>query len=269
MKKTLFAASLLFCLSVAYGQEARGDLETALPTAEERTKAENDAEKEEESADGTVTDADKTISAEQTVNRTKKARPDVDFIFAFTPAVIFNIDSSRKSAPSPVVYPFGFGISVPADRFVSFQPRLSFFTNYYLYDGGIARPAEIENRTATALSFLFDLPAVFTFDIRRIHFFELGAGVSILARGAILSSGVDADEAGDTGSAEGDVRAINNYFWKNANFLYMETSFAYLFTLTEKIKLGPEVRFYLPCGPLFTQGSMNGGMFAAGLKVRI
>ena len=129
MKKTLFAASLLFCLSVAYGQEARGDLETALPTAEERTKAENDAEKEAESADGTVTDAGKTISAEQTVNRTKKARPDVDFIFAFTPAVIFNIDSSRKSAPSPVVYTFGVGIYVPADMFVSLQPPHSVFYN--------------------------------------------------------------------------------------------------------------------------------------------
>ena len=260
MKKALFLASLLFCFSGIYGQEAEEDLKTTL-------QAEQTAS--EQSAEVTLEDAGNVLSDELRIDGERGARPDIDFIFAFTPAVIFNTDTSHKSAPPPIVYPFGFGISVPADKLVSFQPRLSFFTNYYLYDAGTAKPAEIENRTATALSFLLDLPAVFTLDVRKTHFFELGAGAAILARGAILSSGVDADEEGETGTAQGDVDAINKYFWKNINFLYLEASFAYLFKLTERIKLGPEVRFYLPCGPLFTQGSMNGGIFAAGLKVRI
>lgn len=199
----------------------------------------------------------------------RKAKPEIDWISGFAPAVIFNTGNSDKSAPSPVVYPFGFGISVYADKFVSFQPRLSFFTNYYLYHDGAARPAEIENRTATAFSFLLDMPAVFTFDLKHTHFLELGIGAGILARFAILSSGVDASEEGESGTAADDLNAINKSFWENANFLYIENSFAYLFKLNEKIKIGPEIRLYIPCGSLFTKGSMNGGMFSAGIKVRI
>ncbi|MGP1458265.1 MAG: hypothetical protein ACTTKL_03015 [Treponema sp.] len=269
MKKALFLTSLLLSFSFLYGQETAEGTERTLQPAKESAETEGGVQdgSAESAGDGGEGSGDVQNAIE--TERTNRARPDVDFIFAFTPAVIFNTDSSHKSAPSPIVYPFGFGISVPADKLVSFQPRLSFFTNYYLYDDGIAKPAEIENRTATSLAFLLDLPAVFTFDIRQTHFFELGTGLAILARGAILSSGVDSSESGETGSAQSDVDAINKYFWKNANFLFLEASFAYLFQMTEKIKLGPEVRFYLPCGPLFTQGSMNGGMFAAGLKVRI
>ena len=199
----------------------------------------------------------------------RKTKPEIDWIAGFAPAVIFNIDDSNKSAPSPIVYPFGFGISVYADKFISFQPRLSFFTNYYLYNDGTAKPAEIENRTATAFSFLIDLPAVFTFDLKHTHFLEIGLGAGILARFAILSSGVDDSEEGESGTVSDDLRAINKSFWENANFLYIENSFAYLFRLNEKIKIGPEIRLYIPCGSLFTKGSMNGGMFSAGIKVRI
>lgn len=214
------------------------------------------------------------VSAEEELNTVdteiiRKAKPEIDWIAGFAPAVIFNIDDSNKSAPSPIVYPFGFGISVYADKFISFQPRLSFFTNYYLYNDGSAKPAEIENRTATAFSFLIDLPAVFTFDLKHTHFLEIGLGAGILARFAILSSGVDASEEGESGTVSDDLRAINKSFWENANFLYIENSFAYLFRLNEKIKIGPEIRLYIPCGSLFTKGSMNGGMFSAGIKVRI
>lgn len=214
------------------------------------------------------------VSAEDEMNTgdieiIRKTKPEINWIAGFAPAVIFNIDDSNKSAPSPIVYPFGFGISVYADKFISFQPRLSFFTNYYLYNDGSAKPAEIENRTATAFSFLIDLPAVFTFDLKHTHFLELGLGAGILARFAILSSGVDDSEEGESGTVSDDLRAINKSFWENANFLYIENSFAYLFRLNEKIKIGPEIRLYIPCGSLFTKGSMNGGMFSAGIKVRI
>ena len=219
-------------------------------------------------------DLEPDVSAEEELNTgdieiIRKAKPEIDWIAGFAPAVIFNIDDSNKSAPSPIVYPFGFGISVYADKFISFQPRLSFFTNYYLYNDGAAKPAEIENRTATAFSFLIDLPAVFTFDLKHTHFLELGLGAGILARFAILSSGVDDSEEGESGTVSDDLRAINKSFWENANFLYIENSFAYLFRLNEKIKIGPEIRLYIPCGSLFTKGSMNGGMFSAGIKVRI
>ena len=113
------------------------------------------------------------------------------------------------------------------------------------------------------------MPAVFTFDLKHTHFLELGLGAGILARFAILSSGVDASEKGESGTVSDDLRAINKSFWENANFLYIENSFAYLFRLNEKIKIGPEIRLYIPCGSLFTKGSMNGGMFSAGIKVRI
>ena len=113
------------------------------------------------------------------------------FFFAFEPAILINTADSKTSAPSPVVYPLSIGIKWPRDTFVSFVPRLSFFTNYYLWDGSKALPAEVENRTATSLSFLFDLPAAVSFRSGEKDTFELSGGIAALLRSLARDSGFE------------------------------------------------------------------------------
>lgn len=192
----------------------------------------------------------------------------VDFSVTFEPSLIINTDNPKNSAPAPVVYPLSFGIIFPRETLVSFQPRVSFFSNYYLWNNSGAYPAEIENRTATAFSFLIDLPAAISFSPLKKHFIDAGAGPAILARFAVLSHAVHGSDAGYNGNtASDDVAEINRYFWKDANFLFIDTYFSYLYAFTENLKAGPEIKFYLPCS-VFSKGDLNSAIISVGIKTR-
>jgi hypothetical protein len=193
----------------------------------------------------------------------------VDIFTAFAPVFILNTEAGTKSAPSPVVYPLSIGVSWPDYYFVSFQPRLSFYYNYYLWnnDEQTALPAEVENRTATALTFLFTLPAVFSFHFTERTSFEAEAGVSLLLRAGIISNGVSASDSGTSGSAESDTALINEWFWSNGRFLYAETGVSWLYAFSGIVKGGPELHFYLPLGSLFSGRGMDAMMLSAGIKL--
>jgi hypothetical protein len=193
----------------------------------------------------------------------------IDFFLTFEPMFILNTEAGTKSAPSPVVYPLSIGISWPDDYFVSFQPRLSLFYNYYLWDTdeGMALPAEVENRTATALSFLFTLPAVFSFHLTDKGTLEAEAGFSVLVRFGILSSGVSSSDSGTSGTAADDTVLINKWFWTNGRMMYISAGAAWLYSFTDTIKAGPEVRFYLPPASLAEGRGLDAMMISAGIKL--
>ncbi len=188
---------------------------------------------------------------------------------SFEPSLLLNTASGAESAPSPAVYPLAAGAEWPDDTFVSFQPRLAFFASYYLWDGDDARPAEIESRTVTAFSFLIDLPAGFTLHPAERHFIEAGCGPAFLLRFGCLSSGVSGSDDGKSGTASGDASKINGWFWSSANFLYLNLHVSYLFQFTDTVRAGPEFRFYLPLGSVFSGSGMDGAIFSLGIKVRL
>lgn len=193
----------------------------------------------------------------------------VDFMTGFAPMLIVNTDSDKKSAPSPIVYPITLGLVYPPQGSISFQPQLSFFTNYYLYsEDKKAAPAEIENRTATVFSFLLDLPVEYQFKLSEKHSITAGGAASILARFGILSSGVKSSDTGTSGSASDDVKEINKWFWKNGRFFYLQGNVNYMYKFSDSIKAGPELKIYLPCGSLFSGEGMNSTMISLGLKAR-
>ena len=224
-------------------------------------------------ADGTQQETDSAVH-ETEMRETegiKKSKRRVIFTIACGPAFLFNKEAKTNSAPSPVVFPVSFGVSFPNDTFVSFQPRLSFFINYYLWNNSaqIALPAEIENRTATSLSFLVTLPAVFSFHVSRNSVLEVQAGLSALMRFAILAHGVSADDLGTSGNAKSDVKHINKWFWGGARWLYVDTGLAWLYQFSSGVKIGPEARFYLPLGSLFTGRGVDAFMVSAGIKIAL
>ena len=217
--------------------------------------------------DGTnpATDAGKTESPAPS----RSFISQIDFFLAFEPLFILNTEAGTESAPSPVVYPLSIGVSWPDTYFVSFQPRLSFFYNYYLWDNdrGMALPAEVENRTATALSFLFTFPAVFSFHLTDRSTIEAEAGISLLVRFGILSNGVSGSDSGTSGTAADDTALINKWFWENGRMIYFSAGAAWLYRFTDTIKAGPEVRFHLtPASPAEGRG-LDAMMFSAGIKL--
>jgi hypothetical protein len=193
----------------------------------------------------------------------------IDFFLTFEPMFILNTEAGTKSAPSPVVYPLTVGVSWPDYYFVSFQPRLSLFYNYYLWDSDeeMALPAEVENRTATVFSFLFTFPAVFSFHLTDRGTLEAEAGVSMLVRFGILSSGVSSSDSGTSGTAADDTSLINKWFWTNGRMMYLSGGAAWLYSFTDTIKAGPDVRFYLPLGSLAEGRGLDAMMLSAGIKL--
>lgn len=184
---------------------------------------------------------------------------------------MINTDDHKKSAPSPVMYSLGVGGDFLFSNNILLQAHSSFFTNYYLWDGKDAQPAEVENRTATALSAMIDLTGGYTFTIGETqkHFLSVNGGIGFFARYAILANGVEPDEANrDIGTkARDDVSDINGTFFKDLNFLYPEIAFSYSYELSEIWKIGGEFRTYLPIGSLMKGRGIDGMIFSLALKV--
>ena len=180
--------------------------------------------------------------------------------------ITLNTESKLKSAPSPTAFVLAFGGIWPNKAFLSFQPRLSFWTSYYLWDGKNALPAEIENRTAFVLNFMLDLPAAATFRFQKFQV-EAGAGLGILARAALLANGVSEGDSGATGSAGGDKKEIQKWFWGNARFLYTEFFGAWEWNFTDRIAAGFELRYYLPIGSLADGRGLTESIFALSAKL--
>ena len=187
------------------------------------------------------------------------------------PALLLSTDSTTNSAPSPIMFAGGVGGTLFQQLPVSFQPRISFFMNHYLWDGEAARPAEIENRTAIVLSFLIDLNAIKIIH-HRSHTFQFGGGIGFLARFAILANGIDADGGSNSNTAKSnsdDVSSTNSWFWSGAHFLYPDLMFAWLHDLPNGWKAGASLNVYIPVGSLADGRGADGMiiMLAARLEI--
>lgn len=180
--------------------------------------------------------------------------------------ITLNTESKLKSAPSPTAFSLAFGGIWPNKAFLSFQPRLAFWTSYYLWDGKNALPAEVENRTAFVLNFMLDFPAVATFRFQKFQA-EAGIGLGVLARAALLANGVSEGDSGTTGSAGGDKSEIQKWFWGNARFLYVEFIGGWQWIFTERIAAGFDLRYYLPIGSLADGRGLTESIFALSAKL--
>ena len=180
--------------------------------------------------------------------------------------ITLNTESKLKSAPSPTAFTLAFGGIWPNKAFLSFQPRLAFWTSYYLWDGKNALPAEVENRTAFVLNFMLDFPAVATFRFQKFQA-EAGIGLGVLARAALLANGVSEGDSGTTGSAGGDKSEIQKWFWGNARFLYVEFIGGWQWIFTERIAAGFDLRYYLPIGSLADGRGLTESIFALSAKL--
>ena len=201
-------------------------------------------------------------------DKPEKTEKTVDFVLQFEPAVYLNTESTLVSAPSPVVYPISIGFLWPNNGIFSVQPTLSFFFMYHLMYNGRALPAEIENRTATTLSFMLNIPAVYSMYFEKSRFqFSVGAGVFL--RFGLLSMGVSPNSSGWTGSASRDVDSINSWFWSDMRWFYLSAGVNWLYNLTPRIKAGPTINAYIPVGGLIKDHDLQGMIISLGIKLSL
>ena len=200
-------------------------------------------------------------------SKAKQIMENIDIILQFEPTLYLSPESKRNNSNIVnIFYGFTFGASFPRDYFVSFQPTVSFFSMNHIWHGNIALPTEIENRTTTTLSFMLNLPAAFNFLFEKSRI-QLTAGVGAFLRFGILSNGVNDNDSGYSGSAAGDVKLINNWFWEKARWLYASFGASWLYNITSKIKIGPVLNVYVPFTSIIEYKKPQDMIISLGVKI--
>lgn len=195
----------------------------------------------------------------------------LDLIMQFEPGMYMNLHKKNSSGsivsgPSPIIYPISIGVLWPNYTFIAMQPSLSFFSTDYLYYDNMALPAEIENRTATSLSFMMNIPVVFSLFIKNTRF-QLSGGIGSFLQFGLRSAGVNENDSGYSGSAGNDVKLINEYFWKDMHWLYLTTGVSWLYNVNPQLRFGPTLNAYIPLGALIGDKDFHGFMVTAGVKI--
>lgn len=211
------------------------------------------------------TDAETTITEPETEAQTSEVRA-AKFVMQFEPGFYINTASTLISAPSPIIYPITLGFIWPEQSTIAIQPAVSFFMMQHLYYDDMALPAEIENRTTTTLSFMLNIPAVYSLFLENSRF-QFSGGAGIFMRFGILSPGVEESDSGWTGSAGEDVAKINEYFWGNMRWFYLTFGASWLYDLTPQLRAGPVMNFYLPVGGLISDKTVQGMLISVGIKI--
>lgn len=181
-------------------------------------------------------------------------------------SITLNTASQKESAPTPVQFTGGGGAVINFSSLISLEPRLDFWAMYYLYDGKNALPAEMEQRTATVLCFMLDVPVGFNFHVKD-NTFTIGAGLGFLMRFAFLSSGIKGSEPGATGSASSDASHIMSWCWSNARFLYPEIFLSWDYKIFETMRVGICTRFYFPIGSVISGRALDGMLFNVAARI--
>ena len=197
---------------------------------------------------------------------TEQTHYTADFVMQFEPGIYINTESALVSAPSPIVYPISVGFIWPDSTVLSVQPTISFFMMQHLYYDDRALPAEIENRTTTTLSFLLNIPAVYSIFLEKSRF-QITAGLGIFMRFGIRSPGVKDSDSGWSGSAGEDVSLINDYFWKKPRWLYLTAGGSWLYDLTPQLRAGPVINISIPVGGLIVDKDAQGMLISVGIKI--
>lgn len=192
-----------------------------------------------------------------------------DFILQLSPGLLINPYAKElHSGPSAPIYAISMGFIWPNYTLIAVQPSLSYFYYYNLWYDGKAYPAEVENRTATTHCLMLELPAVISIYPGK-NKIEFSLGIDILARYSLMSMYVKDTDNGGSGSAGEDVKLINKWSWQGGRYLYAKTGVCWQRELTDKIKGGPFISFYLPIGSLINSERLLGAIVSLGVKLSI
>ena len=228
---------------------------------------------ENQQTDAMNTETEFSVSPDEQIESKKRGLPNFfdasRFILGLTPGFYINPDSNKlKSAPSAPIYPFYAGFIYPDNSFIAIEPTLSFFRLYTLWYDGTAYPAEIENRTATTLSFLLNIPVVFAVNVKGTKL-QISPGIAMLMRFALKTGGVSGSESGYSGTVDSDINLINKWFWSNARFLYFSAGVSAIFENIGHVKIGPVLNIYVPVGTFFSGEAIQGMIVSTGLKLSL
>ncbi len=172
-------------------------------------------------------------------------------------AAAYISDSTYGDASPQIKFLPGIGFNVPIGKAFAIQPRITGFHQYLQWNEGTksAYPAAPENRTASAVTLVTDIPFLVTLKGEKFSF-NLGGGIGFLWRITSLAHGVKGSDQGTSGTAKQDFDRINKWIWNPLHFIYPEGVAEADFTLESGRIMGIVARAYIPMS-IVTDGLRN------------
>lgn len=189
--------------------------------------------------------------------------------FFLTGGLCTVISIGQKSY-TPVLFSVGGGYSFKIKNNFYLDTRISFYSNYYLWDESLqaALPSEVENRTSTSINIALDLPFVASFNFGK-HTLRAGGGLGLIPKINFLSSGVSTNDEGSSGSAGEDLNLINKYLWSYARWIYPQIALSYSALLTNGWRAGLDFKYYLPLTSLIKGRGLNDSVIQLCLRLAL
>lgn len=180
-------------------------------------------------------------------------------------AAAYISDSNYGDASPQIKFLPGVGFNIPIGKAFALQPHITGFHQYYQWNEGqkSAYPAAPENRTASALTFVTDIPFLVTIKGEKFSF-NLGGGLGFLLRIPSLAHGVNENDQGTFGTAKQDLGKITKWFWNPLHFVYPEGVAEADFTLENGRIMGIVLRAYIPVS--IVTASLDNTIFSVSVR---
>ena len=191
--------------------------------------------------------------------------------FAEASVLAFPENNGNHSDPMHILPSPGAGIGIPLFGNMRLEITLDMYFAIYGYDFILERPVPraIENRSASVWGSVLGLQGSYVFRLGNSMAIRAEAGMAADLRLVLLAA--DLNEALDPiDDIKKEVQALKDYFWGGARWLLPVAGTGMDFTLNNKIKLGFDLRVWIPMYKLFTDDdapAIDGWRFGIGARI--
>ena len=185
--------------------------------------------------------------------------------------IFFPEDNGMDSDPMPILPSPGLGVVFPVNKLINIEATLDFYLTHYGYSYKLDRavPSAIENRSARVIGSVLAVQAAAYFDVTTLLTARAFAGLAADLRIVLIAADLG---PGDERDASEQTDSVRKYFWSQARWLLPVTGGGVDFTINERIKVGIDLRAWLPAYRLWTKEGLpflEGWRFAPGIRFTI
>jgi hypothetical protein len=185
--------------------------------------------------------------------------------------LVFPEDNGLESDAMPILPSLGIAAGWPV--FGSLRIELSWdcYGTYYAYSDTLDRPVPAipDNRSSLVAGSLLGIQALKIFALGNAVRIRVYAGPAADMRLCLIADGLEGADAEDAAAETGD---ISSYFWGQGRWFMPVAGAGMDFALTEKLRLGFDLRAWLPAYRLWTAEDLpavEGWRFAAGVRFSV
>nr|WP_010257854.1 hypothetical protein [Treponema primitia] len=200
--------------------------------------------------------------------------PAEKFTLAFRGSVlIFPEDNGLDSDSGPILPSAGISAAwlLPLVKSLQIELSLDFYGTYYAYSYKLDRtiPANPENRSAFVIGSILGVQALKTFPLTDTLRLRVYGGPAADLRICLIADGLEGEDEKDASKQTSDIAA---YFWGQGRWFMPVIGTGMDFTVTEKLRMGLDLRVWFPIYRLWTGESLpsiEGWRFGAGLRFSV